>query len=290
MKIAGTSGVNALIVRLLRFGTSSTFWLVLALQCIPAHKALPWGSEGHAIVAEIAQRQLTPEAARKVREILGGNVSLASVASWADDVRLLRAVTANWHFVDIPLDSSDYVPGRDCRDTPKGDCVIMAIERNKAKLADPAASSADRREALMFLVHFVGDVHQPLHTVKDFVGGNLLKVTFFTEPTKRKREKTNLHVVWDTHLIKSRFFDWGSYVTILVDTWLPGKNLDQLAQGTPTEWALAAHQIAIDIAFQNVEQDEELAQEYLDAARPSVDQQLALAGLRLGRILNETLK
>jgi len=142
----------------------------------------------------------------------------------------------------------------------------------------------------MFLVHFVGDLHQPLHTVKDLIGGNLLKVTFFVEPTKKKREKTNLHVVWDTYLIKARYFDWGSYVTFLVDKWLPGKNLDELSQGSPVDWALAAHKIAIEIAFEGVEQDDDLTETHLEAARPHVDQQLALAGIRLARLLNETLK
>jgi hypothetical protein len=263
--------------------------LVLGLSVILHNEARSWGSEGHAIVAEIAQRHLKPAAAARVREILGGNLSLASVASWPDDIRLQRPKTSNWHFVDIPLDSTEYIPARDCRDSPKGDCILEAIERNKARLAAPAANANDRKEALMFIIHFVGDLHQPLHTVKDFVGGNLLKVTFFVEPTKKKREKTNLHVVWDTHLIKARFFDWGSYVTFLVDTWLPGKDLDQLAKGTPIEWALDAHQIAIENSFNNVEQDEDLGDDYLKAASPFVDQQLALAGIRLARILNDIL-
>jgi nuclease S1 len=263
---------------------------VAAFLAAPCHEARSWGSEGHAIVAEIAQRQLTPAATARVREILGGNVSLASMASWPDDVRVLRPKTSNWHFVDMPLGSSEYVPGRDCKSEPKGDCVINAIKRSQDALGSPATSPADRKEALMFLVHFVGDLHQPLHTVKEFVGGNLLKVTFFNEPTKKKREKTNLHVVWDSLLIKAQYFDWGSYVTVLVEKWLPGKDLDELAKGTAVEWALAAHEIARDVAFEEIEQDDDLGEDYLKAAKPFVDQQLALAGIRLARLLNEALK
>jgi hypothetical protein len=260
------------------------------LTCTPVHNAHSWGSEGHAIVAEIAQRLLTPVASAKIQEILGGNISLASIASWSDDVRLLRPKTNNWHFVDIPLDLTDFDPTRDCKETPKGNCVIKAIEQHRATLSDPAASAVDRKEALMFLVHFAGDLHQPLHTVKDFMGGNLLKVTFFVEPSKKKREKTNLHVVWDTHLIKARFFDWGAYVTFLIDNWFPGKDLTALGQGTPMDWAVAAHRIAIDVAFNNVEQDDDLGAEYLEMSAPLVDQQLALAGIRLAGILNDVLK
>jgi hypothetical protein len=274
-----------------RLRTFQRVSIALLLAAVPLHEARAWGTEGHSIVAEIAQRQLTPAAAAKVRDILGGNISLASVASWPDDVRLARPKTSNWHFVDIPLESGDYVPTRDCKESPtKGDCAIKAIERNTKRLTDATASPLERKEALMFLVHFVGDLHQPLHTVKEFVGGNLLKVSFFVDPLQKKRDNTNLHVVWDSLLIKARFYDWGSCVAMLVDTWMPGKNLAELAKGSPVEWALEAHQIAKDVAFNEVEQGDELGKEYLAAAAPLVDQQLALAGIRLGRILNETLK
>src|SRR4051794_26327152 len=87
----------------------------------PAHHAWAWGQEGHSIVAEVAQRRLEPEPSRKVKAILGGEVSLASVASWADDVRGARPETYNWHFVDIPLAADAYDPARDCRPGDKGD-------------------------------------------------------------------------------------------------------------------------------------------------------------------------
>jgi hypothetical protein len=84
--------------------------LVLAclVQFALLAQAHAWGPEGHSIVAEIAQRRLTPEAATKVREILGENASLASIASWADDHRALHLDSADWHFVDIPLAADDY--------------------------------------------------------------------------------------------------------------------------------------------------------------------------------------
>jgi hypothetical protein len=260
---------------------------ILALT--PLHQAYAWGSEGHSIVAEIAQRRLTPAAAAKVRDILGGNISLASIAAWADDVRGPRPHTYNWHFTDIPLSETNYVPARDCADSQKGDCAINAITRSKGKLADNGASAADRKEALMFLVHFVGDLHQPLHTVKDYKGGNGLRVSFFVDPLKKKLEKTNLHVVWDTYVIRATAYDWGSYVTLLEINWLPGKDAVSLSGGSPIDWALQAHQAAIDVAFEGISMDEELGEDYLLAARPIVDQQLALAGLRLARLINEAL-
>jgi S1/P1 Nuclease len=90
--------------------------LVLAclIQFALLTQAHAWGPEGHSIVAEIAQRRLSPEAAAKVQEILGENASLASIASWADDYRALHLDSAGWHFVDIPLAAQDYEEGRDC--------------------------------------------------------------------------------------------------------------------------------------------------------------------------------
>ena len=256
---------------------------------LPFPQALAWGAEGHSIIGELAQRRLTPAAQRRVTEILGGNISLASIASWADDMRTLVPKTYNWHFVDIPLNASNYDPARDCQQSPRGDCIISALERNQKTLLDPTSSVADRREALKYLVHFIGDLHQPLHTVKDYAGGNKFAVSYFVDAAKKRTEPTNLHFVWDTGLIRSTVWNWGNYVTRLEEQWLPGQNLELLSSGTLVEWALAAHQAAIDVAF-TIEPNAQLGEDYLAIARPTVDRQLALAGLRLARTLNDTFK
>ena len=113
-------------------------WLIL-LALIAQAQA--WGPEGHSIVAEIAQRRLTPAVAARVREILGGNASLASIASFADDYRALHPATARWHFVDIPLAAQDYDEARDCAQSSEGDCVIHELARNLHDLTDPASSN-----------------------------------------------------------------------------------------------------------------------------------------------------
>jgi hypothetical protein len=178
---------------------------VVLLVLAPLEQALAWGQEGHSIIAEIAQRRLDPDTLRKINALLGGEVSLASIASWADDYRALHRETAGWHFVDIPFDQSVYDPKRDCN-PDKGDCVIHAIARFQAAVSDCSKPLSDRSEALKFLVHFVGDVHQPLHVEtrfgadgKDDRGGNDVPVTFFGQ-------KTNLHALWDLYMprLKSR--------------------------------------------------------------------------------------
>jgi hypothetical protein len=169
-------------------------------------QARAWGPEGHSIVAELAQRRLSPEAAAKVREILGENASLASIASWADDYRSLHLDSAGWHFVDIPLAADDYVEGRDCAPSPEGDCVIHELARSLHDLTDPGSSAVQRRDALKFVVHLVGDVNQPLHTVGELHGYNDLEVCYFSSPAKNDCAPSNLHMVWDVGLIRSMFW------------------------------------------------------------------------------------
>ncbi len=117
-------------------------WLAVA----SAGHAWAWGQEGHSIVAEIAQRRLTPEAAAMMEQVLGRGHSLASIASWADDVRDLR--TGKWHFVDIPIASMEYDPATQCEpgeDNSPG-CIITELEQLKNDLR--CAPDAEGKKAL----------------------------------------------------------------------------------------------------------------------------------------------
>jgi hypothetical protein len=169
-----------------------------------------WGPEGYAMIAEIAEIRLANSPVLdQIKQVLAADDShakhLDQIASWADAVRPARPETQNWHFVDIPLDAADYDAGRDCKQTDKGDCVIAAIQRSVAVLRDRNADSKARVEALKFIVHFVGDIHQPLHTVNDCSkfpppecdrGGNKVKVRF------REHHSDNFHSVWDGGMIE----------------------------------------------------------------------------------------
>jgi hypothetical protein len=255
------------------------FAAVLALA--PLHEATGWGASGHAVVAEIAQRRLDPLARREVKKLLG-EASLASIASWADHLVVLRPDTLNWHFVNIPYAATNYDAARDCRQTPKGDCIINAIARARVTLGDRSAPRAKRAEALKFLVHFVGDVHQPLHSAdRNDAGGNQVAVMFFGSPM-------SLHAVWDYGMIDRHTFDWGQYVDELERNVIAGEGAAALARGTPVDWALEAHKLAVETAYA-VPEDLKLGDDYYRRALPVVDRQLALAGLRLARVLNETL-
>lgn len=253
-------------------------------------EVLAWGPEGHSAIAEIAQRRLTQQAQSKIELILGENRSLASLSSWADDYRELHPNTAGWHFVDIPLAAQDYEEVRDCSPSPQGDCVIHALQRNLVDLQNESLPNDKRTDALKFVVHFVGDVNQPLHTVKELFGYNDFPVCYFSSPAKNDCVGTNLHAVWDTGLIRSIFWDWGAYVDYLENKWMVEHDISTISEGTPVDWALEAHQAARNVVVAGLTTNEPLGKEYLQAVRPTLDRQIAAAGLRLARVLNDALR
>jgi len=255
--------------------------------------AAAWGPEGHSVVAEIAQRRLSPEGANMVATLLGRGHSLASIASWPDDVRDQRPETYNWHFADIPIAIATYSAARDCKpDKEKGDCIVAALGRLKDELA---CGSPDKKvDALKFVVHFLGDIHQPLHTVDEFKGGNGIKVDIFmrgatcTGTCEPKHIASNFHLAWDEGLINAMVWDWGAYVDRVEAGWL--KSADARAPGidggTPEQWANETHGFAQTV-WQLRPADNVLDDRYLRDVLPILDRQLGVAGLRLARFLND---
>ena len=234
------------------------------------------------MVATIAERHLTAKARERVRQILGPEESLAAVSTWADEIRPSRPETAPWHYIDIPLDASAIDAARDCLN---GDCVTAAISRFVAVLRDNASSPDAKSEALRFVVHFVADLHQPLHCADNHDrGGNDVHVTFFGA-------NANLHSVWDTLLIERIDPDPEGYAKRL-DAALTGSNLSTFEQGTVEDWALESHVVARKVAYGALPpgQTLDLGTDYLRAAAPAVDVQLQKAGIRLASILNEALQ
>ncbi len=177
-----------------RCRTSPRIFMTLVFT-IFASDAWAWGEEGHSITAEIAQRRLSQDAAQAITQILRGNPgatpystpSLASISTWADEVRYDGAKpngTYNWHFVDIPRQDTHYDPATECpKEKPEqGDCVINELSRLRNELRCTAGDQQLR--ALKFAVHFVGDIHQPFHTIWENIGGN--GITFTTDKLQFK--------------------------------------------------------------------------------------------------------
>ena len=208
--------------------------LTVALLLAAMNVAFAWGPSGHSIIAEIAQRRLTPLTLQHVADLLGSGASLASIASWGDDERARDKTTTRWHFADIPRIAPGYDPARDCvLDASDGDCIIAAIDRQLSIVACSSLPLEPRQRALKFLVHFLGDLHQPLHAI-DEEGGNSVKVTVVTQEGVNGNIpfNTNLHAVWDVTLIDKTVWSWGSYVERLENSWLKTADANSVTSGT----------------------------------------------------------
>jgi hypothetical protein len=262
-----------------------------------------WGPEGHAIIAEIAEARLEAPARAQIVQLLSqeGSQHLDEVASWPDAIRPTHPETANWHFVDIPLASAEYDANRDCAG---GDCVVAQIQRFAAALGNRNAAPADRLTALKFLVHFVGDIHQPLHCEDNSDrGGNNIHLTYF-------HRSTNLHAVWDGGIIEQALnVRLGpNFTPDLSATRSEALNLNQAISnnhaaawapdglaanlGVATvQWANESHALA-QTAYQNLPSARQPGwdQAYQGQAWPIVQEQLARGGTRLAKLLNEELR
>lgn len=250
--------------------------------------ALAWGSEGHRIVAEIAEQYLDPATARQVSDLLAieNATTLAQVSTWADDLRPQRRETARWHFVDIPIHPAAGTPtaydvARDCA---LGNCVVAAIERFTAVLRDNATPARERFEALKFIVHFVADVHQPLPTSDDGdKGGNAIHVTFMGR-------STNLHAVWDWGILAPAVAgDERGYALRLTRSITPAQ-AEQWRRGSPTDWANESYGIARRLIYGEwPHAPGALPADYEAEALPVVNVQLERVGVRLAAVLNAAL-
>jgi predicted secreted acid phosphatase len=278
-----------MIARLLGAG------LAFGLSMLPQWAAA-WGQEGHSIVAEIGERRLDAKAREAVANILGPGTSLASVSSWADGYRADHRETARWHFVDMARARQVYDPAVDCRlDEKEGDCTVNALERLREVLAC-GTNEAARRDALKFAVHFVGDIHQPLHAAGELRGGNDQKITGKVHTATCGRpgcevtvSAPNLHSLWDGELIRWTVYDWGTYVERLEERVLKGNDFQmKVVNEKPEDWAMQSHAIAA-MVWPTVSASAPMVIDdaYYQRVLPVLDQQLALGGVRLARYLND---
>jgi nuclease S1 len=239
------------------------------------------------VIASIATRHLSPRARDAVAQLVPDQ-TLTDVANWADDIRSERPETERWHFVNIELADRRYDAARDCRRTSHGDCVIAATERFKHVLADPRRKQSERAEALRFLVHLIGDLHQPLHCSDNHdAGGNDVEVTFFGQQMNVHTQKQwNLHAVWDSGIIDRTGLSTASYAMRLQNA-LGAADLAALEGGSVVDWALEAQRAAADHAYKKLPANKRLGLAYFNENWAVVDDLLAKAGVRLARTLND---
>ncbi len=229
----------------------------------------------------IARQHLAPEAAKAAEALLAlepeAGATLASVASWADRIRDKN--TAAWHYVNLPRDADcRYVAARDC---PGDDCVVGALEVQVKRLASNAPP-AERLEALKWVVHLVGDLHQPLHAgFADDRGGNTYQLQAF-------EKGTNLHAVWDSGLLREIEPNAAVLAARLDEADLAMRSpMPSTSLGfAPAAWAQQSCRIASRADFYP---PRELPAAYVQVFSPVVQAQLRDAGLRLAATLNAAL-
>ncbi|MET0289702.1 MAG: S1/P1 nuclease [Pseudoxanthomonas sp.] len=247
--------------------------------------ALAWGSLGHRLVADLAWTDMTPKAKAEAAKLLKGEAdpTLSGIASWADELRRsdpsLGRRSASWHYVNIAEEGCQYEANRDCRD---GNCVVEAIRRQSAILADRKRSKAERLQALKFVVHFVGDVHQPLHAGYGHdKGGGDRQINF-------EGRGTNLHAVWDSGLLRTAKLDEPAYLARLRAMPAPSDTtVAAPSRPQPVAWAEASCATATSPGFYPPRAS--IGQDYVQKWRPIAEAQLRLGGVHLATVLNDAL-
>lgn len=261
---------------------------VLVSAAAPARLAA-WGAEGHEIICGIAWQRFTPQAKELIKDLLSADRdperSFSESCTWADRVRdESHRSTAPYHFMNVARGARGIDLDRDC---PAYDCAPIAIRRYAVYLASAERSRDERAEALKFLGHFVGDLHQPLHVAfGEDRGGNEIPVEWFGKRHSRG-DGLDLHRVWDWEILNRAKLDYPHSVADLArgitESQTAARNgLDVVA------WADESYLLAVEIAY-DLPGDGKLGEVYFERARPVVEEQLRKAGLRLAHLVNALL-
>jgi hypothetical protein len=295
--------------------------------------AAAWGDEGHEALATIAFGQLSPALQNEVRQILAGDPVAADCGSgsfvpdavWPDKLRERPAACASqvkwentspWHFLDIPVADATYDHQRDCADDT---CVVAKIKNFQKLLADKSESAARRRDALKFLIHFVGDLHQPLHTTsapfdgataekaaqmgakkpntcleKNLPmdrGGNCVDVRYQAGAANGAGKATVLHSYWDTDVVVAISPDPKIVASKAMSGITPAQ-IKAMQQGTLEDWTNEGHQIAVKVVYGELPAGTmpQLQGPYTATAVNVALVQIRRGGVRLAKVIEDALK
>ena len=248
--------------------------LVFSMSFSP--KAFSWGKTGHRIVGEIAQRNLDSKTLKAIRE-LAGDDDLSRLSTWPDEIRSnpKMGYTSPWHYVSIPNGKTYF----DQKRNKEGD-LVEALYRFEDTLRDPKETKEHKLEALKFLIHMTGDLHQPLHVgLAEDRGGNSIRVKWF-------KTETNLHSVWDEELVdfeKLSFTEYSNYLNHFTK-----EEKEALEKGTYIDWSRESQDMRPQVYdFGGLSQNTNLGYEYNYKVKPLVELRLKQAGFRLAYVLNK---
>jgi len=310
--------------------TRITFALALCLLCNASSRA--WGCKGHQTVALLAEQNLTPQALQLINKLLADNPVdptlkryctdpahdlLADASTWPDDVRNI-AKNGPWHYIDVPRGTSTSPAPPLAQFCGSEGCVTQAIAEQVAILKNPSADPRKRADAIRYIVHFVGDLHMPLHAItNNDRGGNCVPVyLFWRQPRLVKDSYTpNLHFIWDVAILEQDMVnaDPSEYAGYLAQSFAGDLPKWRAAGIHVDDWAWESYDLAESVVYrhlkpaipiekpvevQSCKDDNNIGQRLLDlhvsaaekyqeAAAPVVRKRLAQAGVRLALILND---
>ena len=259
------------------------------------------------MVGEIAARYTGPKANAGILELLrndrladgqpSGRRTLGEVANWADEIKDTEwgKRRGSWHYDDVPLcEAGEY--SKYCKN---GRCASAQLARQIEILGNERAKPGQRNEALKWVVHLMGDLHQPLHAAnRGDRGGNRVQVSFFGERDNPPYGSLNLHAIWDVHMVRRLVVDRGGERAI-VSAPIAGRDRNAWDEGSISGWIDESHRIARDTVYpllpvaascsNKIVDVVAIGEEYYSKAAPVIEIQIRKAGVRLARVLNEAL-
>ena len=281
--------------------TLSSFGIILAFLTFSS-PAWAWGDRGHRMIADLAYERLTPHARAAVDRLTSGDVtaspgcgvnSFSDASVWSDCVRHFPSYRnqSTWHYDDIPLcgvaSYAEYCAG--------GNCATAAIARADRALRENRGSPREQARALARLVHFVGDIHQPLHATDNADrGGNKIRIRL-DGIADGASPPANLHALWDTLLVDAAI-GTDTYAAVSTLRALGYSNAHAWSAGDVQSWIAETRRLGVTLAYGSLPvqvscgaaptEPERVDRRYVEAAVPAVRQQLAKAAVRLASLLN----
>ncbi|MGO8787365.1 MAG: S1/P1 nuclease [Terriglobia bacterium] len=320
--------------RLTRVGTCLGVLGAVFVVLLSPVRAWPWGCDGHQAVAMIAEKHMNAHALEMANKLLRrepidpalsryclnqGLDLMADSSTWADDLRGSRPEASPWHYIDIPRGAPRSAIAESC--PASTGCVTSAIEHQLEVLRSDGTDARTRADALRFVIHFVGDLHQPLHCVSNNdLGGNCVPIDFFGDASVEKNPQyesyaPNLHGIWDSAIIQrmrgtETVAQWAAALDrqfsshasrwekqgINVDTWAWESHeladsvvYAKLPVAIPVETPMTVKGCSDDdhVSTRMLKLHEQVSQPYVDAVAPTINQQIAKAGVRLAMVLNQ---
>jgi hypothetical protein len=274
------------------------------LLALASAQSFAWFDTGHMVVAEIAYRHLDPQVRQEARRLLSLSNDLRTndfrtCACWADDVKSRE--NGHWHYTNLYF----RLDGKEAKGKPLEENVVWAIERFTRVVGDRSKSDAERLDALRFLNHFVGDIHQPLHATaletdelpNGDRGGNEFKIL---PPQGLNPIPRNLHFLWDSGaglfaeqvrpLNEQGQRAIARYADEAIEAYPYAKFKADKKSSRPSDWAKESFELAKKVVYSDIRMNEEPSREYLQRARSVAQRRVAEAGYRLAELLNAALK